>query len=63
MRTGWRESDTVSISWLPMVEKLLRNQRCLPFVSRFQKWNACTSTDWATRYAIIDAITFGFMKA
>ena len=47
----------VSTSWLIHVEPLLRSHRCLPPVTRHQKWYSRTSMSWATRYAVIDAIT------
>ena len=55
--------SSVSTIWLNMVDPLLRSHRCRPPVTRRQKWKRDTSTDWATRYAIMDAATLGFMKA
>jgi hypothetical protein len=48
---------TESTIWLISVLKLLRTQRCLPFVTRFQKWYSWTSQYCAAMYASIDAKT------
>ena len=47
----------VSINCDAKVEKLLRNHKCLPCVSFFQKWKILISINCAHKYAIIEAKT------
>ncbi len=47
----------LSINWEEKVEKLFLNQRNFPLVRFFQKWKILISTNWAHKYANIEAIT------
>ena len=46
---------TLSKNWDAKVEKLFLSQSFFPFVNFFQKWYILISTNWAIKYAIIEA--------